>query len=119
MLKPISLENLDTDEAVHALVVRKQRGRPKTKRIRKGAWKRKPIKCSHCGVAGDHNKRRCPNAPVGNGRRQRARDREAIGTSESPDSSSSSDSEPSEDSEDSIDRQFVEQARRRQRERER
>ena len=118
-LVPISLENLDTDEAVHALIVRKQQGRLKTKRIRKGAWKRKPIKCSNCGVAGDHNKRGCLNAPVGNGRRQRARDREAIETSESPDSSSSSDSESSEDSEDLIDQQFVEQARQRQRERER
>jgi hypothetical protein len=36
-LVPISIENLSSEEGVQPLVVKKQRGRPKTKKIRKGA----------------------------------------------------------------------------------
>lgn len=52
----------------------KKRGRPRTKRIRKNRWKRKPQKCSNCFGLG-HNKRRCTNQPGRkNGRGERARD---------------------------------------------
>lgn len=45
-------------------IAKKQRGRPKTKRICKGAWKKKEIHCSNCGLLGNHNKRGCQNVPV-------------------------------------------------------
>jgi len=71
-LVPISIKSLSSKKGVQPLKVKRQRGRPKTKRIRKGDWKQKPICCSLCGVVGDHNKRRCTNAPLANGRQQRA-----------------------------------------------
>jgi hypothetical protein len=40
-LFPISIENLERDETIKPPVYRKQAGRPKTKRIRKGNWQRK------------------------------------------------------------------------------
>lgn len=70
-LKPVSMENLSSKLGLLPPVFKNQRGRPKTKRIRKGAWKRKGLHCSNCqGV--DHNRRTCRFAPALNGRRQRA-----------------------------------------------
>jgi hypothetical protein len=70
------MENLEPDNAILPPVFRKQRGRPKTKHIRKGAWRRKAIQCSTCLSTG-HNSRTCRLALVVNGRRQRAQDRES------------------------------------------
>ncbi len=100
-LVPISIENLTIDKTISPPIVKRQRGRPKTKRIRKGAWSRKSIHCSLCGILRDHNKRRCPNRPMVNGWQQRAQDRYDILLSESSDSNSSSSDESY--SEDSID----------------
>jgi hypothetical protein len=128
-LNPISIKNLTVDEAIQPLVAKRQRGRPKTKRIRKRAWNWKPIRCRLCGVLGDHNKRRCTNRPLVNGRQQRAQDWDDILSSSESSSRSSSESSSgsssdssslggSEYSEDSVDRQFVEEARQRERQRE-
>ena len=62
---------------------KKQRGRPLTKRIRKGAWKRKTMHCSNCHGT-DHNIWKCRHAPALNGRQQRAWDRESSTLSSSP-----------------------------------
>src|ERR1700722_4927117 len=74
-LHPVSIENLALDPRILPPVFAKQRGRPRTKRIRKGSWKKKPKLCSSCQDTG-HDKRTCRQALVLNGRRQRARDRE-------------------------------------------
>ena len=71
------------------LVFKKQRGRPKTKHIRKGDWNRKSNHCSNCQGTG-HNRRSCRFAPALNGRRQRAWDRELSISSGSSSSGSSS-----------------------------
>jgi hypothetical protein len=72
-LVPILLENLAIDFTIAPPILKKQAGRPKTKRIRKGAWKRKQTRCSTCLDWG-HNKGTCRSQPVSSGRRQRARD---------------------------------------------
>ena len=59
----------------------KQRGRPQTKRIRKGAYKRKETKCGNCGGT-KHNAHTCRNAPK-NTRRQRAQDRDLDSSTDS------------------------------------
>ena len=72
-------------------IAKKQRGRPKTKRIRKGAWKRKETHCSNCNEPAQ-NIRKCPNALALNGRQQRARNRELSSNSSSISSNTDSDS---------------------------
>lgn len=86
-LRPFSIENLASTSNVLPPVFKKQRGRPTTKRIRKGDWKRKETKCSKCKGTG-HNIRKCRFAPAINGRQQRARERDLL----VDDSDSSSDS---------------------------
>ena len=72
-LPPISIEDLAVDNNIKPPVLRKQAGRPRTKRIRKGAWERKQTRCSNC-LGWGHNKRSCRGQPVSSGRRERARD---------------------------------------------
>ena len=79
-VQPVSIQDLESDPNIHPPIIKKQRGRPKTKRIRKGAYKRKPKQCSICKEFG-HDKRSCRKQPIANGRRQRARDRELSDTS--------------------------------------
>ena len=66
-LRPFSIENLASIPTVLPPVFQQQRGRPTTKRKRKGDWKRKATKCSKCGGTG-HNIRKCRFAPAINGR---------------------------------------------------
>ncbi len=87
-LQPISTQDLDSESAIYPPIIKKQRGRPIVKRMRKGDWKRKQKKCSTCKEHG-HDKRTCRKQLVANGRRQRARDREDCFIS-SPDSTDSS-----------------------------
>jgi hypothetical protein len=81
---------LPSDNEVLPPEFKKQRGRPLTKRIRKGAWKRKTMHCSNCHGT-DHNIRKCRHAPALHGRQQRARDRESSSLSSTSSSSSTSD----------------------------
>lgn len=73
----------------------KQRGRPLTKRIRKGAYKRKETKCSNCGGT-KHNARTCRNAPK-NTQRQRAQDRHLASSTDSDSTLDSSESDQESD----------------------
>jgi len=75
-LRPISIQDLESDPEIHPLIVRKQRGRPKSKRMQRGSENRKHKTCSTCGEKSRHDKRTCRNQPVQNGRRQQARDQE-------------------------------------------
>jgi hypothetical protein len=81
-LQPFPIQDLATSEYIYPPIVRRQRGRPKSKRIRKGDHKRKQKKYSTCREKG-HDKRSCRNQPVANGRRQRARDRVLSSSSDS------------------------------------
>ena len=77
-MMPISIEDLPS----HPNVLPPRRitlpRRPKTKRIRKGAWNRQARKCGNCKQPG-HNTRRCVSYPIAkNGRGERARDWAAI-----------------------------------------
>jgi hypothetical protein len=76
-MKPFNIENLDSDPNIQPPIFKKHRGRPRTKRIRKGALRRKATKCSNCQNTG-HSKRTCRFAPAVSGRRQRMRDREVL-----------------------------------------
>ncbi len=87
---PMNIENLVSEQGILPPVFKKQRGRPKTKRIRKDAYKRKATHCGNCGGI-NHNRRSCRSAPAYNGRQQRARDRELSISSGSSSSSSNSD----------------------------
>lgn len=81
---------------------KKQRGQPLSKRIRKGAWKRKELHCSSCkGIS--YNIQKCRHAPAQNRRQQRARDREesTLDSDSNSNSNLSSDSNNSNDSDDS------------------
>jgi hypothetical protein len=71
-MPPLSIENLPSDLFILPPLIAKKRGRPRTKRIRKGALKRKQRKCTNCLQLG-HNKRRCVAQPAQNGRAERAR----------------------------------------------
>jgi hypothetical protein len=82
-LEPFSIQDLPSSEHIYPPVLRRQRGRPKSKRFRKGEHQRNPKKCSTCSQKG-HDKRSCRNQPVAHGRRQRVRDR---ALSSSPESS--------------------------------
>jgi len=66
------IENLPSDLFILPLLITKKKGRPREKRIRKGALKRKQRKCTNCLQLG-HNKRRCVAQPAQNGRAERAR----------------------------------------------
>ena len=80
-LIPINVENLVSNSGILPPIFKKQRGRPKTKRIRKGGGKEKEaILCSNCQETG-HNRRTCRLAPA-HSRRQRAQDREPIADSD-------------------------------------
>jgi hypothetical protein len=72
---PINIENLDSTAGIQPPEFKKQRGRPKAKRIRKGSWKRKATHCKNCNETG-HNKRSCRSAPALHGRAQRRKDLE-------------------------------------------
>jgi hypothetical protein len=72
---PISIKNLSSTKGVLPPEFKKQRGRPLTKRIRKGAWKRGALHCSNCNGTG-HNIQKCRHTPALNGQQQRVRDQE-------------------------------------------
>ena len=81
-MKLISIEGLSSDPDVYPPKLRKLRGRPKTKRIRKGALNRQLRKCGNCKRVG-HNIRRCVGLPAAkNGRGERARDWNALEASD-------------------------------------
>jgi hypothetical protein len=71
-MPPLSIENLPSDPNILPPLIAKKRGRPREKRIRKGALKRKQTKCTNCLELG-HNKRRYVAQPSQNGRAERAR----------------------------------------------
>jgi hypothetical protein len=73
LLVPISLQELVPETTIQPPILKRQAGRPRTKRIRKGAWKRNQTRCLSCLEWG-HNKRGCRGQPVPSGRRERARD---------------------------------------------
>jgi hypothetical protein len=75
-LWPISIQDLELDPNIHPPILRKQRGRPKSKRLQKGEENRKRKTCGNYRRKIKHDKRTCRSQPVNNGRRQRARDRE-------------------------------------------
>jgi hypothetical protein len=92
-LLPISVEDLPSKEGVLLPEFKRPRGRPLTKRIRKGAWKVRRLHCSNCNEV-DHNIRKCRPAPALNGQRQQAQGRELdLDASTTSDSSSDSDSD--------------------------
>jgi hypothetical protein len=70
---------------------KKQRGRPPTKRIRKGAYRRKETKCGNCGGT-KHNACTCRNA-LKNTQRERAQDRHQRAQDQDLDSDSDSGSD--------------------------
>ena len=61
-MKPISIEGLSLDPGVYPPKLRRLRGQPETKRIRKGALNRQLRKCRNCKQIG-HNIRRCVGLP--------------------------------------------------------
>jgi hypothetical protein len=67
------IENLSSYPDILPLLIAKKRGRPRVKRIRKGALKRKQTKCTNCLQLG-YNKRRCVAQPAQNGRAEKLRD---------------------------------------------
>lgn len=71
-MPPLSIENLLSNPYILPPLIAKKRGRPREKRVRKGALKRKQTKCTNCLQLG-HNKRRCVAQPAQNGRAERAR----------------------------------------------
>ncbi len=71
----LSIKNLSSDLNILPPLIAKKRGRPREKRIRKGALKRKQTKCTNCLQLG-HNKRRCVAQPARNGRAERARNQD-------------------------------------------
>jgi hypothetical protein len=95
-LRPFSIENLPSTTDALPLVFKKQRGRPTTKRVRKGDWKRRENKCSKCGGS-RHNIWKCRFVPAINGRQQRARERELLVDTDSSSESSGSESSGSDD----------------------
>jgi hypothetical protein len=71
-LVPISIENLVPNQSIKPPIIQKQAGRPKTRRIRKGAWYCKQTRCGNYLDWG-HNRRRCTGQPASSGRHERAR----------------------------------------------
>ena len=77
-IKPVSIEDLASDPDILPPKLCKLREQPKTKRIRKNAWKRQERKCKNCGQIG-HNVRRCTGLPMAqNGRGERANNWQAV-----------------------------------------
>jgi hypothetical protein len=72
-IPPVSIEGLPSDPKILPPKLVRKRGRPKQKRIRKGAWDRKQTRCTNCLQFG-HNKRRCTKQPVKNSRAKRVHD---------------------------------------------
>jgi hypothetical protein len=72
-MPPLSIKNILSYPDILPPLIGKKRGRPRVKRIRKGALKRKQTKCTNCLQLG-HNKRRCVAQPARNGRAKRLRD---------------------------------------------
>jgi hypothetical protein len=72
-LPPISINDLRSDHTIKPPILVKLRGRPKTKRIRKGALKKAPRICGNCGEKG-HNRRSCRGQPKISGRERRTID---------------------------------------------
>ena len=70
---PVSINDLQSDSSVLPPLTRKQAGRPRTKRYRKGQWARKQRQCGNCLDWG-HSRRSCRKQPVSSGRKERARD---------------------------------------------
>jgi hypothetical protein len=77
----LSIKNLSSNLNILPLLIAKKQGRPREKRIQKGALKQKQTKCTNCLQLG-HNKRRCVAQPARNGRAERARNRN-VSSSES------------------------------------
>jgi hypothetical protein len=71
-LPPISIKNLALDLQIQPLIRIQKRGRPKTKRIRKGEHTRLARKCEKCRELG-HNSRTCLGLGDRAGRGERAR----------------------------------------------
>ena len=69
-MPPISIENLALDLRIQPPVYVPKRGRPKTRRHRKGEQQRQARKCGRCGETG-HNTHTC----LGLGDRARRRER--------------------------------------------
>jgi hypothetical protein len=67
---PISITELLSDPQIKPPTIVKQRGRPKSKRIRKGDKNKREVRCGNCGGRG-HNKRSCRGQPRASGRRAR------------------------------------------------
>lgn len=72
-MPPILVENFPSDPNILPPLLVTKRGRPRQKRIKKGALKKKQTRCANCLQTG-HNKRRCIEQPARNGRAERARD---------------------------------------------
>ena len=70
-MPPLSIESLPSDPNILPPLITKKRGRPREKRIRKGALKQKQTRCTNCLQLG-HNKRHCVAQPAQNGRAERA-----------------------------------------------
>jgi hypothetical protein len=70
---PVSINDLQTDPSILPPLIRKQPGRPHTKRYRKGQWSKKQKQCSNCLDWG-HYRRTCRRQPVSSGRKERAHD---------------------------------------------
>jgi hypothetical protein len=96
---PFSIQDLKLTPGYFPPEHKKQPGRPRTKRIRKGASKRKAVTCGNCGQKGQHNKRTCRSAPK-NTRQERAQDHDS-------DSSSSSDLDSNNNKDDSSDQESL------------
>jgi len=88
-LLPVNINNLPSDNGVLPPEFKKQRGKPLTKRIRKGAQKQKTMHCSNCYKT-DHNIRKCRHAPVLHRQQQRAQDHKSSTLSLTSSSSSRS-----------------------------
>jgi hypothetical protein len=70
---PPLFKNLPSNPNILPPLIVKKQGRPRDKRVRKGALKRKQTRCTNCLQLG-YNKRRCVAQPARNRRAKRARD---------------------------------------------
>jgi hypothetical protein len=71
-ITPVSIEGLASDPVIQPPRLVKKRGRPKTRRHRKGETKQSQRKCGRCGVLG-HNARTCVGLENKTGREERSR----------------------------------------------
>jgi hypothetical protein len=107
-LVPFSIQDLPSSIGCYPPEYKKQPGRPRTKRIRKGASKRKPTTCGNCGQKGQHNKRTCRSAPK-HTRQERAQDRDISSGSTSTSESDSDKSEDGGSNKDSLNSELVQE----------